>query len=97
MFYNYEPAESGTILEHWSNLVPETYVLVRQQCFSLFFKDIFTETKYLHFKKRLGNEIIVARLISPIISNQERISYKDAEEILRTKNTCISRNKTNKI
>ena len=53
------------------------------------FIDIFTGTTHNTKIDFPENGQIISKPISPIIANKERIKYKDAQEILKTKNTVL--------
>lgn len=67
---------------------PRKYVLVRKKA-GYDYVDIFTNTIYSTYYDDFtpkNNELVLS-ILSPVISNKKRIKYKDAEEILKTKNT----------
>ena len=73
---------------HEYNLVAtDNYVLARKKGEK--YVDAFTGTKHNDDIVWPKNGAIVAKVISPIITTSNRIKYKDAEEILETKNTLV--------
>ncbi len=74
---------------------PEKYIIARKESgIEHKFIDIFTGSSFDDFNNcSLEFTGIVAAPVSPIISNKKRIKYKDAEEILYTKNTTYIKKK----
>lgn len=68
----------------------DNYVLAREKYGK--YVDVFTNTKHNTRVDYPSNGDIAARVVSPIITANGRISYKDAEEILETKN-CYHKKK----
>lgn len=69
---------------------PKKYVLVRTTRYKLY-TDVFTGSVYDQYdgdKYTIVNKNVVDKL-NPIVSNKKRIKFKDAEEILKTKNTVF--------
>lgn len=69
---------------------PKKYVLVRRTEYKSY-TDVFTGSNYEQYdgdKYTIVNKSVVDEL-NPIVSNKKRIKYKDAEEILKTKNTVF--------
>lgn len=80
------------------HLEPRKYIIARKtyKGYDPKFSDVFTGSLYNVWgvdASALKNKEIVAAPISPIISNKKRIKYKDAEEILYTKNTTYIKKK----
>ena len=66
---------------------PKRYIIVRKNEL-LLYTDVFTGSDYSRYKGdkfTIVNENVIDKL-NPIVSNKKRIKYKDAEEILKTKN-----------
>lgn len=54
------------------------------------FTDVFTGSKYEKYTYSFYDDgDILIKDLEPIVSNRSRISYKDAEEMLETKNTLV--------
>ncbi len=71
-----------------TRLISSKFVLVKDMGNDSY-KDIFTKTNYgmrHDYYYPVVGTVLVYNLV-PIISTKRRIKYKDAEEILRTKNT----------
>ena len=69
---------------------PKKYILVRKNDISLY-TDVFTGSDYDKYNGdncNIVNETVVDKL-EPVVSNKKRIKYKDAEEILKTKNPAF--------
>lgn len=62
----------------------DNYVLAREKYGE--YVDVFTNTRHNTRVNFPSNGDIVARVVSPVITASGRISYKDAEEMLETKN-----------
>lgn len=81
--------------ENWYGIrtySPNKYVLVRKKEYDLY-TDIFTKSEYPSRGKSLcHNKKVMVDDLNPIVSNKRRIKYKDAEEILKTKNTIYIKN-----
>lgn len=72
---------------------PKKYVLVRKGA-GYNYVDIFTNTIYSTYYSDFtpeDKELVLTNLF-PVVSNKRRIKYKDAEEILKTKNTVYIKN-----
>lgn len=68
-------------------LTPLRYVLIRKENYYNVSKDIFTKTEYNIGTNGYKPGEITVILVEPIISNKNKITYKDALDILETKNT----------
>ncbi len=71
-----------------TSFIPKKFVLVKNIEYNSY-KDVFTKTNYGmkhdYYSPMVGT--ILVQNLSPIISTKRRIKYKDAEGILKTKNT----------
>lgn len=86
--YEYEESKE---LVTWYRSNPRKCIIARKKGDNFpVFIDVFTKSSYRDYESNLlkvKDEEVVAKIISPFISNKRRIKYKDAEKILYTKNT----------
>ena len=64
-----------------------SYTLAHKKSYD--FYDAYTEKKYKSDTNFLKSGDIYVREVSQVVSNMKNISYKDAEEILETRNTLV--------
>ena len=77
----------GTWEVTYKRAMPPKYVLVRRNEYSCTYEDIFVKSEYELANECIHDgEAVVCDLI-PVISNKSRIKYKDAEEMLKSKNS----------
>ncbi len=87
----YDYTKKGITYYGVKSLTPRKFVLVRKYSDYSFdlYKDIFTKSKYhiAYDDSFPSNGTIIVQNLRPVVSNKKRIKYKDAEKILKTKNT----------
>ena len=64
-----------------------SYALAHKKSYD--FYDAYTEKKYKSDTNSLKSGDIYVKEVSQVVSNMKKISYKDAEEILETRNTLV--------
>lgn len=78
---------------YWYKFEPRKYIIARKKdTLRVDFEDVFTGSTYPNYKtntRECDNGKTVAKIVSPFVSNKRRIKYKDAEEILKSKNTVL--------
>lgn len=85
---------NGKYVNTWyrfENLNPPLYTVVRTDIFGLDAYDIFDDTPYMISTERgkVNGQLVVV-LEQPIITQDDKIRYKDAEKILETYKDIVS-------
>ena len=76
----------------FESFAPPRHILVKKSKYDFYCKDIFTKTKYIcnHDLVDKRSDFIVATNLTPFVATDNKVTYKEAQQILKNMNTHLS-------
>ena len=76
----------------FESFAPPRHILVKKSKYKFYCRDIFTNTKYIcnHDLVDRKKNFIVATNLTPFVATDDKVSYKEAQAILKNMNKHLS-------